>query len=175
MQNVCRCELFVVIHKNHSTGKPLSIQFSPYSFSPSGIGDSQMNALLVQVMPVDTCHQMTKRIRKVVCHHFRFAACSAGEIHQHRIAVVVDMFRAYKLRRLFPLVMEIMESFAGIRTDTDDDLYGRTFWKCILDMIEDDILTITDDSLDAGTFITVDDIFICLKMRGGNGYRANLM
>ena len=58
-QNSCGRELFVVIDENVGSGDPLSVEFSPYGFSPAGIGDGEVEAVLIQIVPETTRNDMT--------------------------------------------------------------------------------------------------------------------
>ena len=40
-------------------GNPLSVEFSPYCFSPAGIGNGEVKTVLVQVVPKTTGNDMT--------------------------------------------------------------------------------------------------------------------
>ena len=40
------------------SGNPLSVEFSPYGFSPAGIGDGEVEAVFVQIVPEATCNDM---------------------------------------------------------------------------------------------------------------------
>ena len=57
-QNSCGRELFVVIDENVGSGDPLSVEFSPYGFSPAGIGDGEVEAILIQIVPETTRNDM---------------------------------------------------------------------------------------------------------------------
>ena len=58
-KNVSRRKLLVVVDEDVRSGNPLSVEFSPYSFSPTGIGNGEVQAVLVQVVPKTTGNDMT--------------------------------------------------------------------------------------------------------------------
>ena len=58
-QNSCRGKLLVVVDEDIGSGNPLSVEFSPYRFSPAGIGNGEVKTVLVQVVPKTTGNDMT--------------------------------------------------------------------------------------------------------------------
>ena len=58
-QNSCRGKLLVVVDEDIGSGNPLSVEFSPYCFSPAGIGNGEVKTVLVQVVPKTTGNDMT--------------------------------------------------------------------------------------------------------------------
>ena len=72
----------MVINEDIRSGNPLSVELSPNSFSPTGIGDGKMEAFLIQIVPETTGYDMSQRIGKVMCYHFGFAGRAGSKIHQ---------------------------------------------------------------------------------------------
>jgi hypothetical protein len=63
LEDIGGSEFLVIVDKDVCTGKPLSIELSPYSFPPSRIGDGEMDALLVEIMPDAALSQYVPRDR----------------------------------------------------------------------------------------------------------------
>ena len=49
----------MVVNEDVCSGNPLSVEFAPYCFSPTGIGDGEMETVLVQIVPEATGNDMT--------------------------------------------------------------------------------------------------------------------
>ena len=69
---------------------------------------------------------MSHRVEEVVGNHFRFAACSAGEIHEHGVVVVVGHSMAHKLRSVVPLLVPVVEALSLPWTYADESLESGT-------------------------------------------------
>ena len=168
-------EFLMVIHKNRGTGKPLPIELSPYSLAPTRIGNGKMNAVFMQVVPKDTCGEMAQRIEKIVCHHLRLTACSAGEIHKHGVLVAVHMLRTNKGWRLCTFLVPIVEAFRNDGTNGNKSLDGRTFRHGLLNLLENVGFTRTDNSLHTGPLVTIYDVVLGKHVSGRNCHGTNLM
>ena len=112
-------ELLMVVHEYIGACNPLTVKFSPYGFSPAGIGDGEVQALFCQIMPETACDDMSQWISKVMGHHFRFTGSSAGEIHQGDVIVGVRLFRFDKRSGSLDSFMEVLESFGYFRAYAD--------------------------------------------------------
>ena len=104
-------EFLVVEYKYGSTGKPLTVELTPYGLAPTRISHGEMERTFMEIMPEHTRGQVSHGIEIVVGYHFRFSAGTAGEIHQHGIVVVIDMFGTLELRCLFPFILPVVEAF----------------------------------------------------------------
>ena len=58
-QNVSRSELLVVIDKDVCSGNPLSVHFTPYSFSPTCIRNGEVETVFREIVPETTCNDMS--------------------------------------------------------------------------------------------------------------------
>ena len=121
-QNLVGGELLVVEHKNGGTGKPLSVHLAPYGLAPSRVGHGEMDAVFGQVVPEDSRGEMPQCIEETVGHHLRLAAGAAGEIHEHRVVVVVGHRGTDEGRSLVPLLMPVVEAFGLFGADAHQGL-----------------------------------------------------
>ena len=167
----------MIEHKHCCTSKPLTIELSPYGLTPASIGYGQVERTLMQVVPEHTGGQMAHRIEIVVGNHLRLARGTAGEVHQHRVLIVVHVLRTDELRRLLPLRLPVVESlrdgFAMIR-DRNQRVHCRTIRHCSLDLTYHVWIIHTDDGFDRSAGIAIYDIFLCEHVGGGNHDGANL-
>ena len=83
--------LFMIIYKYGCAGDPLSIEFSPNSFSPTGVGDCKVQTVFVQIVPEATGDDMSQWVGKIVSYHLWIARCAGCEIHQRNIFIAVGM------------------------------------------------------------------------------------
>ena len=51
LQYGCGSEFLVVVYKDVGSGYPLSVQLAPYGFTPARIGNGEVQAVYVQVVP----------------------------------------------------------------------------------------------------------------------------
>ena len=48
----------MVIHEDRGSGEPLAIELAPYSLAPAGVGNGQVQGILMQVVPEHARGQM---------------------------------------------------------------------------------------------------------------------
>ena len=53
-------KLLVIEDEDGGSGKPLSVELTPYSLAPTGIGYGKVDGILVEIMPIYTRGQMTE-------------------------------------------------------------------------------------------------------------------
>ena len=111
----------MVEHKNGGTCKPLSVELAPYGLSPTSVGHGEMYAVGAEVVPINASGEMSHGVEEVVSHHLRFAAGARGEIHEHRVAIVVFL-RTDKSRSVVPFLVPVVEAFSLFRTYADKSL-----------------------------------------------------
>ena len=114
---------------------------------------------------------MAHGIEIVVCHHLWLTAGTRGEVHQHRVVVVVDESGTHEFRSLLPFCLPVMESFwDGLAVIGDGNIlfYRGTLWHCQLYLTDHIGIVHTDDSFHRGTGIAIDDIMLCQHMGSRN-------
>lgn len=71
--------------------------------------------------------------------------------------------------------MEIFETFGNLRTDADQLLHSGTVGHSLLDMLENHSFAGSHNHLDISGVATVDYIFLCQQVSGGNDGRSQFM
>ena len=160
LQYVGWSKLLVVVDENISSGYPLSVQLSPYSFSPTCIGDGEMKAVLFQIVPETTGDNMSQRIGEIMCNHFGLTGRSAGEVHQRDIIVGVWMFRFSERGCIFNALMKIFESFCYFRANTYQMFHCRRVRHGIYDMFSNNLFSGCYDHLYIGCIAAIYDVFL---------------
>ena len=179
--NLLGRELLVVVDEDGSSGKPLTVEFTPYGLAPTRIGHGEMDAVLIEIVPIDARRQMSQGIEEVVGHHLGLATRAAGEVHQHRVVVVVDETGTMELRSLRPLVVEVVESLGhglrGLRhaVDGNKHLHRRTLGQRALNLSGHVLVVAADDGLHRGALIAIGNILRGEHVGGGNGNGAQLV
>ena len=103
MQQPGRVELAPEIpHKNHASGQPLAVKFSPHGLAPARIGQSQMQPAGFDVVPVKAGGQMPQSVMKVVLHHFGMSRGARGKKDDGGISAARRIGRTRKRRRSLP-------------------------------------------------------------------------
>ena len=117
VEDVGRNEFVEVVDKNIGAGYPLAVEFSPYGFPPTGVGKGEVQAFLIEVVPVRAGNDVSQRIGKVMGDHFG-VACRAGcEIKQRRIIVGIGQCRTLERCSGFNACVEIEPAFGYFGAD----------------------------------------------------------
>ena len=122
-------------------------------------------------MPEDTRSQVPHRIEEVVGHHLRFAAGAAGEVHDHRVLVVVHEGRTYKRRSLHDLGLIVAEALRdGFPVVCDGDILFHRGTLVLGSLYLADHIGIvhTNDGLDARARVPIYYVVFGQHVRGGN-------
>ncbi len=72
-----------VIGKNASAAQPLTVQLSPYGFTPARFRNRKMHAVLLHVMPPLCRYKMRKRIGMLVQRYLGIRRSARRKIHKH--------------------------------------------------------------------------------------------
>ena len=138
-------ELLMVIYKDGGAGKPLPIQLAPYSFSPSRVGNGEMDGTLMQIVPVNTCGNMAQGIQMVMSHHLGFSARTTGKVHEQGVFIAVHVTGSLKLRCTCPFLHPVMESFRYQGANAYQGTYARTFRHGLLYLFQHISISASDD------------------------------
>ena len=104
-------------------------------------------------------------------NHLRFPAGAAREVHQHGVVVAVHEGGTLELRSLFPLALPVVEAFRyGLPVIGDGDvlLHRGTLFHSGLYLTDHVGVIDTDDGLDRGASVAVDDVFLSQHVGGGD-------
>ena len=167
----------MVEDEDGSSSKPLTIDLAPGSLAPASVCDSQMQGTFMQVMPEYTRCQMSHGIEIVMSHHLRLTTGAAGEVHQHGVVIVVDKGGSDEFRCLSPFFLPVMESFGdGLTMIRDGDILfdRRALIFCSLYLTHYISIVHTDNRLDGGTGVAVDDVMFRQHVGGWNRNSPNL-
>ena len=165
----------MVIDKDIGTSQHLSVKFSPSSLAPTCISNSEMQTILVQIVPESACRDVPQWISIIMSHHLRFTCCSTSEVHQHDIIVGIRMCRLHKRSCMGNTFLEVLESLRHTRTDADYMLQSRTPRLRFDDMIGYDLFTRTNNHFDIGCITTIDDVLLSQQMSRRNSYCTQLV
>ena len=168
----------MVEHEHGGPGKPLSVELPPYGLSPSGVGHGQVQRPFVQVVPEHARGEVSHGIEEVVSHHLGFSAGSAGEIHEHGVAVVVLHCGPHKGRCLLHLGEVVVETLGnGFPVVSDGDILSdrRTFFACGLNLLHHIVVVNANDGFHRSPGVAVNDVVLGEHVRGGNHHGPNLV
>ena len=174
-QNIGRSEFLVVVYKDVGSGYPLSVQLAPYGFTPARIGNGEVQAVFVQVVPEISGNDVPQRIREVVRHHFGFAGSAAGEVHQRNIVVAVGMLRSCERGGIGNAFVEVLKTFGYLRAYADQLLHTRRVGHGSCDVVGNDAFAGTDNHLDVCGIAAVYNIFLGKQVCGGDNDGSQLM
>ena len=126
----------------------------------------------MQIVPEDTCGQVSHSVQIVVGYHLRLTAGSTGEVHNHRVVVLIDEGRTLELGGLLPLGLPVVETFFVAQGDIL--LHRRTLRHGQLNLADDIVIVGTDDSLHRGALITIDIVVLSQHVGSRNHDSTNL-
>ena len=117
MQHIHGLEFLEIIYKHVGTHEPLSVILAPHCLAPTSVGEREMEAVLIEVVPIFSRDDVPERIGEIMCHHLRFASRSRSEIHKRDVVVGIDKLGLYKFRSLFTATVEVVPTFGNLRAD----------------------------------------------------------
>ena len=174
-QDVCGHELLVVVDEDRSAGDPLSIELAPDGFPPARVGDGEVEAVRMQVVPEGGRGDVAERVEEIVDHHLRFTRRAGGEVHERCVVVRVHACGANKGRGVLDALLEVVEPGRHLRAYADQRLERGGVGQCIRDVAEDLRFTGADDGLNVGRIGAIDDVFLRQQVSGRDSHRAELM
>ena len=166
-------KLLVVEHEHGCACNPLSIQLSPHGFAPTRVGNRKVYALWTQVMPEHTRGNVAQGIKKIVGNHLGFAARTTGEVHQHGVVVVVNLTGAHKGSGLLYARLPAMETLWHVRPNADEGLHRGTIGHCALNLRKNVIFAHTNNGLNTGAVVAINNVVRGEHVGGRNGHSAN--
>ena len=165
----------MVEDKHGGSGKPLSVHLAPYGLAPTRVGNGEVDAVFGKVVPKDSCCKVSQGIEKVVGHHLRLSACSAGEVHQHSIVVVVWHCGALKLRCIVPLAVPVVESFVLFWSNADKNIKRWAIGLRCSHLLHDVFLSGADYGLYACAVVSIYYVVSSEHVGGRNGHGSDLV
>ena len=90
-------ELVVVIDHDGCLAQPLAVELAPGSLAPAGVGDTQMEAVLADILPVLGSENVAQGIGVVVHDGLGLAGGAGGEVEEHGLCS--QGFHPVKVRR----------------------------------------------------------------------------
>ena len=174
-QDVCGRELLVVVDEDRSAGDPLPVELAPDGFPPARVGDREVEAVRMQVVPEGGRGDVAERVEEIVDHHLRFTRRAGGEVHERCVVVRVHACGADKGRSVLNTLLEVVESGRHLWPYADQRLERGGVGQCVRDVAEDLRLTGADDGFNVGRIGAIDDIFLRQQVSGRDSHRAELM
>ena len=175
LQDVGRGELLVVVDEDVGAGYPLAVELAPYSLAPARVGDGEVEAVGLQVVPDVARDDVSQRISEVVGHHLGFARGAAGEVHQRDVVVGVGVFGLDEGCGGLDALVEVFVAFGHLGTYADQTLHAGRLRHGGGDVVGDDRFARADNHLDVCSVATVDDIFLREQVGGGDDDGAQLV
>jgi len=85
LQEVLGVEPVEVVDVDPRLEEPLAVQLAPYGLRPAGLGEREVQALGVHLVPVLRRVDVRDRVGEVVHHHLRLRRGAGGEVEEHRV------------------------------------------------------------------------------------------
>ncbi len=92
-QRLLRVELLCVVRHDDRAANPLSVNFAPAKFCPAGIRHHQVQAAVLDTVPVVGRDNVPQRVFVVVQNHFGHTGGAGREVDQHRVAIACRVGR----------------------------------------------------------------------------------
>ena len=167
-QYVSRAENLVVVNEDGCTHNPLPVELAPDGFSPSCVGNCEMEAFGLQIMPERSSGEVSEGVGVVVNHHLWLAARTAGEIHNHVVLCTTMVDATQFCYSGVSRTMSLQDVFFGKsqptfwynRTDADAFLNRWTIWISRIDMFNDFFVAASNYRFDVGFMTAVNDVVV---------------
>ena len=92
--------------------EPLTVKLTPESFTPTGVGDGEVESVGIYIVPMLCGRIMTECILVGMGCDAGITGCSGGEEHEHRIVAAGGLFCAVEVRaEAFHFHIEIVPAF----------------------------------------------------------------
>ena len=115
-QEVGGHEFVEVVYEDVGAADPLAVELAPDGFTPSGVGQGEVEVAWMEVMPEAGGDDVAQRIGEIVGHHLWFAGGAGGEVDEHRVGVGVGVERPTECGGFLHTGVEVEPSFGQIGT-----------------------------------------------------------
>ena len=97
-ENLARVEAVEIVRKDTGLHEPLPVVFAPDGLAPARVGDGEVNAVGLHVVPMLGGDEVRNGVTRVVKHHLRIAGRTGREVHEHgfgsyRVTTLEDLAR----------------------------------------------------------------------------------
>lgn len=73
MEHVDGLEFLKVVDKHVCASNPLPVEFAPYSLAPAGVGECQVEAVFMKVVPIGAGDDVSEWVGEAVGNHLGLA------------------------------------------------------------------------------------------------------
>jgi N utilization substance protein B len=142
--DLCGIKAVKIVDHNCTLVEPLTVDFSPESLRPTGIGDGKVQTVRFDTLPPAGGDDVSKRVGKAMDNGFRESGRAAAEEHDRGISRL-EVGRTLKLRLAFGiLLIEVVPILvAAVNTDTVFDV--GTLFRSFMGIVGDLSIDRADD------------------------------
>ena len=171
-------ESLEIVHENAGLAEPLTVKLAPESLSPAGIGDREMYAVGIDVMPVTRRNEMTESIQMAMRRDFRITGSTGSEVHEIRIVTAGEFGRICgtleNVAASLDSLVEIEPAVAFALNYHAHDLHSA-FFDGKIDLMSNIAVGSAYDSFNVGSLESVGKIVLNELICSRNNDRAYLM
>ena len=153
----------------------MSVQFAPNRFTPTGIGNGEVQAVGIDVVPIFRGDEMSQSITVSMRRDLRIAFGAGGKVHQHQIVQFGIGGTGEHGGLFFQAHIEVQPTLSGFAADGDTTAYRRRIPQSRLTFADHFVLVSQHAS---GDFCRIETIFVvvlCQQIGRGNGYCAQFV
>ena len=174
-QDVVSVELVKIVGKDGGLVHPLAVIFSPQGLAPARVGNGEVQAVRIYVMPVFGGDIVAQGIFVVVLCNFRITRGAGGEEHQHGIgAAGCVRLPPVGVGEAFHLFVKVMPAQA-VFPYHDLHVHGIAVLGRPVRLVGHLAVRSADDRFDAGRLVTVVKVVLHQQVGGGDDHRAHLV
>ena len=122
-QNLLGVETVKVVDEDGCLTQPLTVELAPQGLCPAGIGNGQVQAVGIHLMPVFCGDKVTQWVLVVVGGQLGIAGGAGGEEHQHGIAAAGRILRPCKVAAVHGVFL--VEVVPALSFAADENFMGQ--------------------------------------------------
>ena len=82
-ENLARVEAVEIVREDTGLHEPLPVVFAPDGLAPTRVGDGEVDAVGLHVVPMLGSDEVRNGVTRVVKHHLRITGRTRREVHEH--------------------------------------------------------------------------------------------
>ena len=104
-QYVSRVKAVEIVNKGCRLAEPLPVKLAPHSLCPARIGNSKVQTVGVNIVPVFRGVEMPERVFIAMRRNFRVAACARCKEHKHKVVAAGCVRRSFIVGAVKPVFL----------------------------------------------------------------------
>ena len=174
-QNLLGVEAVEVVDEDGRLAEPLAVELAPEGLGPAGVGDRQVQAVGVDLVPVFRRDEVAQGIFIIVGRQLRIAGGAGGEEHQHRVGAAGGVLGPGEVAAEEGVFL--VEVVPALAAAADEDLLPHlgAFRRRQVDLVGGVAVGGAEDGADVRRMEAVAEVLGLELVGGGDGHGAQLV